>query len=290
MHPAPSIITFTVLSGLGFGLMVWLGLGAVDVEGWIAATFCLMALGLAGGGLLSSLFHLGHPERAPKALTQWRSSWLSREGILAIVTMLLFTLFSLIWVFGGVRSGPLGALAALAALATVFSTAMIYTQMKTVPRWHSPLTPVVFLLASLSGGALLAGMTASFWIILSLGVVLILDSVQGEGRFSRANGNIATATGLGKFGRLRQLAPPHTGQNYLLKEMVYVIGRKHAHKINIIGMTLAIPVPLFLIGVFHNGHTTFGLAVVSHITGMVLLRWLFFARAEHVVGIYYGKH
>ncbi|MDP5326223.1 MAG: dibenzothiophene desulfurase, partial [Paracoccaceae bacterium] len=27
MHPAPSLIIFTTLSGLGFGLLFWLGLG-----------------------------------------------------------------------------------------------------------------------------------------------------------------------------------------------------------------------------------------------------------------------
>ena len=28
MHPAPSVIFFTTFSGLGFGLLTWLGLGA----------------------------------------------------------------------------------------------------------------------------------------------------------------------------------------------------------------------------------------------------------------------
>jgi hypothetical protein len=37
-------------------------------------------------GLLSSTFHLGHPERAWRAFSQWRSSWLSREGVAAVAT------------------------------------------------------------------------------------------------------------------------------------------------------------------------------------------------------------
>ncbi|MEM9269050.1 MAG: DmsC/YnfH family molybdoenzyme membrane anchor subunit, partial [Pseudomonadota bacterium] len=78
MHPAPSIIAFTALSGLGFGLMVFLGLMPGDKSPWVMGTFCVLALALASLGLLSSLFHLGHPERFIKALTQWRSSWLSR--------------------------------------------------------------------------------------------------------------------------------------------------------------------------------------------------------------------
>jgi DMSO reductase anchor subunit len=31
------------------------------------------------------------------------------------------------------------------------------------------------------------------------------------------------------------------------------------------------------------------LALVAHVTGMLALRWLFFAEAEHVQALYYGK-
>jgi DMSO reductase anchor subunit len=36
-------------------------------------------------------------------------------------------------------------------------------------------------------------------------------------------------------------------------------------------------------------HMFAALAVLSHIAGVLTLRWLFFAQAEHVVGLYYGK-
>ena len=87
MHPARSIILFTTLSGLGFGLLVFLGLGFPAVSGWVALVLFAIAFALAGGGLVSSTFHLGHPERALKAFTQWRSSWLSREAWLASATL-----------------------------------------------------------------------------------------------------------------------------------------------------------------------------------------------------------
>ena len=84
MHPAPSVIVFTTLSGLGFGLLFWLGLGLPAVTGWVAFFMFLIAYAMAVGGLLASTFHLGRPERAMKAFTQWRSSWLSREGCCAV--------------------------------------------------------------------------------------------------------------------------------------------------------------------------------------------------------------
>ena len=90
MHPAPSIVVFTVLSGAGYGLLALLGLGVL--LGTMPATPATglaglgLGLGLATAGLVSSTFHLGHPERAWRALSQWRSSWLSREGVAALAT------------------------------------------------------------------------------------------------------------------------------------------------------------------------------------------------------------
>ena len=39
MHPTPSVIIFTALSGLGFGLLVFLGLQMHDVTGGVAFIF-----------------------------------------------------------------------------------------------------------------------------------------------------------------------------------------------------------------------------------------------------------
>ncbi len=89
MHPAPSVILFTTLSGLGFGLLIFLGLGLPPVTGWTAFWFFLIAYVLAVGGLMASAFHLGHPERALKAFTQWQTSWLSREAWAAVAALVV---------------------------------------------------------------------------------------------------------------------------------------------------------------------------------------------------------
>ena len=82
--------------------------------------------------------------------------------------------------------------------------------------------------------------------------------------------------------------PPHTGGNYLTKEMVYVVARKHAQKLRMIALALGFGLPvLFLLMPFTHFFAL--LAVASHLAGLLVLRWLFFAEAEHVVGLYYGK-
>ena len=288
MHPAPSVILFTTFSGLGFGLLFWLGLGQPAPTGWVAFAFFALAYAMAVGGLLASTFHLGHPERAYLAVTQWRTSWLSREAIAAIATLLTGGVFALLRIWG-ISAAPLGWLVSLGCLATVFTTAMIYTQMRTVPRWRHWTTPALFLALSLAGGAILANRGSAALVLLALAVVLQLVAwITGDMRLQQSGTTLGTATGLGDIGRVRAFLPPHSGSNYLLREFVYVVGRRHALQLRAIGLILAfgVPIPLIAAGL---GHITALVAVLAHIAGVLCLRWLFFAQAEHVVGLYYGK-
>jgi len=289
MHPAPSVIVFTTLSGLGFGLLIWLGLGLPAVTGWVAFAFFVIAYGLAVGGLMASTFHLGRPERAIKAFSQWRSSWLSREGVCAVGALLVMGLYAAALVFFDTRIVILGWLGALLSLGTVFTTSMIYAQLSTVPRWKTPLTPALLVSISLAGGALLAGQASAALILLPVaGVIQVLWWVRGDGAFAASGTDMASATGLGGIGSVRAFEAPHTGTNYLLRELVHQVGRKHALKLRAIALGLGFILPvLMLLLPFTHAMALF--AVISHVAGIAASRWLFFAEAEHVVGLYYGK-
>ncbi len=290
MHPAPSVIIFTALSGLGFGLLSWLGLGFPDVTGLSAFIFFFVAFALAVGGLLASTFHLGNPQRALLAFTQWRTSWLSREGILAVVSLVVMGIYAVGLIFLNQNWQILGWAGSILSISTVFTTSMIYTQMKTVPRWNTPLTPVLFLTYAISGGALLAGQlqTASV-LLLVLTIVQIIAWAQGDGRFAAAGHTIETATGLGSLGKVRLLESPHSSPNFLLKEMVYVVGRKHVMKLRIISVLTLGLFPVALLVFLPPNHWLGLVEVSSHLIGLFIARWLFFAEAEHVVGLYYDK-
>lgn len=289
MHPAPSVIVFTTLSGLGFGLLFWLGLGYPSVTGWTAFAFFAIAYLLAVGGLISSTFHLGRPERAIKAFSQWRTSWLSREGVIAVAALLVMALFGAGLVFMQSSWTVLGWLGALLSLGTVYCTAMIYGQLKTVPRWKQPLTPALLLAISLAGGALLSGQLSFALVLIPLAaVVQVAWWVLGDQALAGSGTNLATATGLGNTGQVRAFEPPHTGTNYLLREFVHVVGRKHSVKLRGIALVLGYILPVVLL-LLPFSHIFAALAVVSHLIGVAASRWLFFAEAEHVVGLYYGK-
>jgi sulfite dehydrogenase (quinone) subunit SoeC len=289
MHPAPSLILFTVLSGLGFGLLFWLGLGLRAPTGFAAIVFYGLGYGLAGVGLLAAAFHLGHPERALKAFSQWRSSWLSREAVLSLATLLVLAPHAASSAFADTPLPVLGWLGAALALATITATAMIYAQIRAVPRWHHWTTPAVFVLAALAGGAALAARTGlAATLMAALGVAIALHWVMGDRRFAQSGSDAGTATGLGALGRVRLLAPPHTGRNYLLREMVHVVGRKHAVKLRALALGLGAIAPAALLALPASYPSVIA-ALVLHLIGMFAQRWLFFAEAEHVVGLYYGK-
>lgn len=289
MHPAPSVIIFTTLSGLGFGMLVFLGLDTTAPTGWVGFVFFAIAYALAVGGLMASTLHLGHPERALKAFSQWRSSWLSREGVFAVATLLVMALFAFMLVFFGTQMNVLGWLGSLLSILTIFATSMIYAQLKTVPRWNHWSPPVLFMAYALTGGALLTGReTLTMYLLPVLAILQILAWFDQDRREANSDSTLATATGLGGIGTVRAFEQPHTGSNYLTKEMVFRVGRKHAAVLKVISLALSCALPLFLLLLSFN-HFIALLAVVSHIAGVFVQRWLFFAEAKHVVGLYYGR-
>ncbi|MEO0327841.1 MAG: DmsC/YnfH family molybdoenzyme membrane anchor subunit [Pseudomonadota bacterium] len=305
MHPAISVIFFTVTSGAGFGFIALIGLGVPLPESGIGAfAACFIAGILSVAGLVSSTFHLGHPERAWRAFSQWRSSWLSREGVFAVVTLVLFGIYGLFWVFGGIRLGWLGFLIAIGSVLTIYATAMIYAQLKTIPSWNCGLTPICYLLFALAGGILLA---AGFGIwekmagvsvpaIAFVALLIAWGSKIAWWKRSKADNLAArgsdtgTATGLGTIGEVRLLEKPHSGENYLTKEMVHKIGRKHADKLRMIAILIGAIIPLLIVLttlIASLPNALLLLAFVCLLAGLFVERWLFFAEAKHAVSLYY---
>jgi DMSO reductase anchor subunit len=289
MHPATSVILFTTFSGLGFGLLFWLGLGIITPTGWAAFIWFAIAYLAAVGGLMASTFHLGRPERAIRAFSQWQTSWLSREAVMAVACLITMAIYGAGLVFFSRAIVPLGWLGAALALGTVLTTAMIYAQLKTVPRWRHWTTPALFLALAVTGGALLAGqVTLAMGLLPVVAILQIFSWISGDSRLAQSGTSMATATGLGHIGQVRAFEPPHTGSNYLMREFIHVVGRRHGHNLRIIAVLFGFALPVLILALPFS-HILAGLAVVSHIIGVLTLRWLFFAEAEHVVGLYYGK-
>jgi len=315
MHPAKSVIYFTVATGAGYGLFSWLAIlafmGVLPADKIMGFIMLAIAFGLIITGLLASTLHLGRPERAWRALSQWRSSWLSREGVMAILTFIPMGIFAVYWVFMGQNTGfpaVIGLIGAGMAMITVFTTSMIYASLKAIPAWYNVWTKIGYLVLSLMSGAVLAiailqahdqddavfHLLAPASALLALGLIVKLLYWRHI-HSAQAVSTAESATGLGRFGKVTQAASPHSADNYLLKEMGFEIARKHARKLRIITIIMGFVFPFLLVGVvmhyidghFMGGTTKF--AALSCLLGLVFERWLFFAEAKHVVTLYYGE-
>ncbi|MBB5514685.1 DMSO reductase anchor subunit [Rubricella aquisinus] len=311
MHPAKSVIYFTVMSGLGYGLVIWLGIYALTDHnlpgGWNAGALTL-ALALVASGLISSTLHLGHPERAWRALSQWRTSWLSREGVAAIVTFIPLGLWWLSWMLTEPAAELKGALTdmervfailgMIGALVTVFTTSMIYASLKAVPSWHTIWTPLAYLILALYTGLLgfmailgLAGGNPG--VIAEYGLYLLAAGLVVKLLFwkhTRAGSGSTTSSATGIEGDVRLLEGPHTQANYLLREMGFTIARKHADKLRVGVFLFAFGVPFLTLAAL--SYDAAGWVAVAGfaalMVGVFMERWLFFAEARHVVTLYYG--
>ncbi|MEM8881005.1 MAG: DmsC/YnfH family molybdoenzyme membrane anchor subunit [Pseudomonadota bacterium] len=306
MHPAASIVIFTVTSGAGFGLIFALGLPAIwgsvpqAALAWVGFG---IAFALSVGGLISSTFHLGHPERAMRAFSQWRSSWLIREGVLAVVTLALTGLYAIVCVFDLAGARILGPICAALAALTVYATSMIYAQLKTVDRWYNPLTPLCFLAFALASGSILAGaLHAVFspgpgaWPLIAAIAVFVAWTLKQrawqQGDHAAPTSTPETATGLGGLGQVRLFEAPHTGPNYLLNEMGFQVARRHAQKLRFYALLVGGFAPLMLTLAASAGvlpALTLSLGAFALLFGLLIERWLFFAEARHAVMTFYDR-
>ena len=316
MNPAFSVIFFTTASGAGYGMLALLGLmapaGLLPQGVGFGLVGIAIALVLITVGLLSSMLHLGRPERAWRAFSQWRTSWLSREGVASVIAYLPALGFAFAWATegaAGAATTAFGIATAAMAVVTVYCTGMIYASLKPIRQWCSPLVTRNYLLfAAFSGAACLTALAAPFGGPAEtpglLAMLLAMSGLFAKLRYWRfidgapATSTIESATGLGALGRVRMLESPHTEDNYLLKEMGFRIGRKHATRLRRIALVIGFIVPAVLLLIALSLGLATGepgaaaltvAAALLALLGLFAERWLFFAEATHTVTLYYGR-
>lgn len=307
MKPALSVIFFTVMSGTGYGLWCLLGaalcIGTYPIGGNGILVPLLFGFVLVTAGLLASTVHLGRPERAWRALSQWRSSWLSREGVASLATYLPMLALAWLAFIGHSDVGPrvAGALLALCALATLYCTANIYRSLKTIRAWRTrQVLPLYFAFALLSGGLWLwtwlalspyAVIGLAFPLaLLALAVIVAVIKTDYWRRIDAQPANTAGhATGLEKLGQVRAFEGPTTEESYLTREMAFVFARKHSARLRRIALALFAVLPVAGIAIaLVAGIAWLALpAAIACVAGLFVERWLFFAEARHAVAAYF---
>ncbi len=322
MKPAVSVIFLTTLIGAGQGL--FLAYFSADVLGLLAVLPVIaitsqgdvlagvISLGLLIAGLVASLFHLGHPERAWRSAAMWRTSWLSREVIVLPVTLVLILVYTLLKYCGNHDviivlgngypiewSTAVGFLAAFAVFALYLCTAMIYACLKFLRQWHSPLTALNFLLLGSASGFTLAaalstvtdpqwfGYFAEFAIILtSAGFITRFASLQ-RNKNLRSPTTLQSAIGI-HHPNIRQMAQGAMGGSFNTRAFIHTYGATVVKLARHFFLLATFVVPVILLVV--SDETSIMLCTTAFLiqyTGLVVERWYFFIEAEHPQNIYY---
>lgn len=302
MRPAWSVVIFTTIAGAGQGLflMLVLGDGLFGLPGELLFVGAVATLALTGVGLVSSTFHLGHPERGWRAAAMWRTSWLSRE----VIVLPAFMASVFFWAAGLWLDWPesvmllLVALGVVTALLLYLCTAMIYACLPFLQEWRTPLTVFNYFAIGLTTGAFLAALLAAILhppieIVFAM-AALVIGSLAYLGRLAslarnarlRPKSTLATATGV-KHPKIVQIAQGSMGGSFNTREFFHGRPREVVRAFRLTMLVLMLPVPSLLVLAGGPSVGVLTLALVTHYAGVLAERWYFFAEARHPQNLYY---
>ena len=316
MHPAFSLIFFTAMAGMAQGMVM--SLLVLHLAGdplpnhfmnYLAFPIILLLL---AGGLLASFFHLGHPERAWRAILMWRTSWLSRE-VLVMPSFIALSVLAYIysWQLGSIPNWLWLLLGIFAVLLWV-CTAMIYQCIRFIQEWAHPVTMVNFIALGFASGWFLlmtlfaiwsawlpdqaivtsqnlAGVTGFTGFLLLLSLTLKLW-IWKRNRSLKPKSSLRSATGI-QQGPVRQISMGMMGGSFNTREFFHRQSNffvANVRKIAFFGAYL-IPVTLLVIAASQASLNFIIVAFLVHLLGLMAERWLFFAESSHPQNLYYQR-
>ena len=310
MHPSKSIIFFTVMSGTGYGIIICLSFFAfiseINLKYHFKLSLMMLSFLLITLGLLSSTLHLGHPERAWRSFSQWKSSWLSREGLAAIITFIPLMIFYLFWyleldMFKYFLYG-----ASVLSAITIYCTGQMYASLKTIPAWNNIYVTPIYLINAISMGSLSLYCLTRFYetdiqnlyqfTLISLTLCLFLKIIYWLHLNRKNTSSVSTAIGLGKNNNVSFFEGPHTGKNFLTTEMINKIKAEKANFLRLCFIIFSCVLPFYMIVQEKTLiidafilKLSFFITLIFALIGMLIERYLFFIQAKHVVSLYYGE-
>jgi DMSO reductase anchor subunit len=315
MNPVFSVIFFTVTSGLGYGILMLSALMSLlnpeflSQEGGEESIMISIIIGLVAvsAGLASSALHLSNPKNAWRSFMRFKTAWLSREAVFAVLSYPIALLYGLLIYMDGVSEVYIKIMEfniILISILTVFSTSMIYACLKTIRAWNTSLVPINYIIMSLMSGGLLTMAVFEYYgieldILLTITIVMLLMALVGKIIYFYFIGQpspltMKSAIGIG-FGNIRLLDTGESSDNFLQKEFGYQAESKTLILVRVLSLIFMILIPLLSLlyieelGLYMSEIVVYISILIINYIGLVLERWLFFAEARHVVNLYYGK-
>ena len=322
MHPAFSVIFLTTLIGAGQGLFLALftgqlyaGIKLIEPQGAnFYAGGSALALILLIAGLGASFFHLGRPERAWRAASMWRTSWLSREVIVLPMMMGVVFFYGLLhylgltqpWFVAGDGALPidatmlLGFLGVIVAFALFVCTGMIYASVKFLEEWHSPYTVANFTFLGMASGFMLAAAYSAYlgnhlvdfygtWAVIftALGLATRTASLLRNATLKHKS-TLQTAIGV-RHRKIVQKSQGFTAGSFNTREFFHHQSPEFLKQVRTAFLVMVFPLPLVLIGISYvlESPTLPIAAFLIQYLGLIAERWYFFAEAQHPQNLYY---
>jgi DMSO reductase anchor subunit len=308
MRPAYSVIFLTTLIGAGQGLFV--AFYAVDLAargGWIDALpaslhvqACLLAFAFLSAGLAASFFHLGQPLRGWRAVTMWRTSWLSREVL--VLPAFMAAVIAQAWTCAyAPQASPWTGLAGFLLCAALFvCTGMIYACLRFLQEWHTPLTVLNFIVLGLASGCMLAAALCAIALpaaamrfgaaalALTLSGLILRASILARNARLKPKSTLQSATGL-KQRRVVQKSQGMTGGSYGAHAFFHGRGAATLRWVKWAFLTLGFVLPALVsaLALASSRPAWFIAAFVFQYLGLLAERWFFFAQARHPQNLYY---
>ena len=306
MNPAFSVVFLTTFIGAAQGLLFalygaeWAGrygeIAMPDGRQFFALGVAIVFV-LASLGLVASFFHLGRPERAWRAASQWRTSWLSREVIVLPAFIAAALLYGTAHALGWRGTAAYGAVAAVLAIALFVCTGMIYACIRFLQEWATPLTVVNFFLLGTASGltlaaafsALVAPAFASGFALIAALITLVGLATRSTSLFRNARirpkSTLQTAIGV-RHPRIVQKAQGFMGGSFNTREFFHGRSRDFLRNVKWAFLLLAFVVPIALL-VLGRGAPAYIAAFVVQFVGLIAERWFFLAQANHPQNLYY---
>ncbi|MFT5535416.1 MAG: DMSO reductase anchor subunit [Burkholderiaceae bacterium] len=320
MNPGLSVIFLTTLIGVGQGFFLALYTGQLlALAGAIALPDgrAFFALGSALSllfllvGLAASFFHLGHPERAWRAIAMWRTSWLSRECLALPAFMLAVTLYGVTHFFGWhvapepalrIAATVIGIGTAVLCVVLFVCTSMIYVCIRFLQEWASPLTVINYTLLGCASGFTLATGFAVFAapalvkifsitaIVLTLAALVSRSASLLRNARLRPTSTLQTATGI-RHPRIVQKAQGAMGGSFNTREFFHGKSALMFRSVKWVFLVLVFPLPVLLLagGIASESMALLVVAFVVQYLGLLAERWFFFAQANHPQNLYYQQ-
>ena len=308
MKPAWSMIFFTTLSGTGQGLFITLA--AVDAAqatgqaagagGTLFVAGAVLTVLLCGAGLVAATFHLGHPMRAWRAMSMWRTSWLSRE----VIVLPMFIAVAAVWGLARWTGAPtfaLGLVGCALALGLYLCTGMIYGAVAVIREWATPLTPLSFAVMGLASGSLvaaalaaalapaLAGPLAAAALLATAAAAAVRGATLWRNARLAPKTTLQTALGI-RHPRIVQTSQGMMGGSFGTREFVH--GQtEQVVRLTRLGAALAgfmLPAAGLALVAAQPGVGTLALLCVLQALGLLAERWIFFADAQHPQTLYHA--